>query len=78
MTVNLHALADAAQNLDPADRLALASLLIDSVEEVADPDWEGLWTREIRQRSAAADARHVRGAPWSEVRARLLCDISNL
>jgi putative addiction module component (TIGR02574 family) len=77
MSVDLHALAGAALSLDPADRLSLASLLIDSVEESADPDWEAAWTQELKRRSAAADGRAVRGAPWDEVRARLLRDLSS-
>jgi hypothetical protein len=40
MRLPLHVLSDAALTLDPADRIALASLLIDSVEDAADPDWE--------------------------------------
>jgi hypothetical protein len=34
--------------------------------------WTEAWTAELRRRTAAADEREVRGAPWSEVRARLL------
>ena len=77
MSLDLHALADAALNLDPADRLALASLLIDSVEDPSDAGWEATWTEELQRRSAAADSRKVRGAPWPEVRARLLHDLSS-
>jgi putative addiction module component (TIGR02574 family) len=77
MSVDLHALAGAVLELDPADRLALATLLIDSVEDAADPGWEASWTEELRRRSAAADARTGRGAPWAEVRARLLRDLSS-
>ena len=47
MSLDLHALADAALNLDPADRLALASLLIDSVEDPSDAGWEATWTEEL-------------------------------
>lgn len=77
MSLDLHALTDAALNLDPADRLALATLLIDSVEEPADADWEASWTEELRRRTKAADERAVRGASWAEVRARLLRDLTH-
>ena len=76
MSIDLHALTDVALTLDPADRLALATLLIDSVEDPADADWETSWTDELHRRSAAADARPVRGVPWVEVRARLLGDLA--
>ena len=77
MSLDLHALADAALTLDPADRLALASLLIDSVEDPTDPGWEASWTDELHRRTAAADVREVRGAPWPDVRARLLRDLAS-
>jgi putative addiction module component (TIGR02574 family) len=77
MSLDLHALTDAALTLDPGDRLALASLLIDSVEDPADPGWEASWTEELVRRTTAANARAVRGAPWSDVRARLLRDLAN-
>jgi hypothetical protein len=76
MVLNLHVLTDAALELDPADRLELASALIDSVEGVIDPSWEPAWTDELRRRSEAADARAVRGAPWAELRSRLLREIA--
>ena len=77
MSLDLHALTDAALTLDPADRLALATLLIDSVEDPADADWETSWTEELQRRSAAADERAVRGASWADVRARLLRDLAS-
>jgi putative addiction module component (TIGR02574 family) len=76
MGLDLHALATAALSLEPADRLALASVLMDSVDDAPDPEWSHAWTDELRRRSAAADARSVRGAPWSEVRERLLRQLS--
>jgi putative addiction module component (TIGR02574 family) len=72
MSIDLHVLTDAALALDPAERLALASTLIDSVEDPVDLDWESSWTVELERRSAEADGREVRGSPWHEVRARLL------
>jgi hypothetical protein len=63
MSRDLHVLARAVLDLDPAERLA--------------PGWEAAWTRELARRSTAADGRVVRGAPWVDVRARLLRDLSS-
>jgi hypothetical protein len=72
----LHQLTDEALALDPADRLRLASELIDSVEGPVDPTWADRWTTELRRRSAAADQREAqgqaRGSDWAEVKERLL------
>jgi len=58
-----------ALHLPAEDRLALASELIDSVEEPADPEWERAWLEELRARKE----RGLQGArPWSEVRASIL------
>ena len=76
MSTELHDLSEVVLSLDPADRLALANLLIDSVEEKPDSDWAKVWTDELRRRTAAADSREVRGRPWSEIRARLLRDLA--
>jgi putative addiction module component (TIGR02574 family) len=72
----LHALATQALALDPADRLRLATELIDSVEGPPDARWTEVWKSELRRRSEAADGRDVRGPDWSEVRARLLQDLA--
>ncbi len=72
----LHTLTTEALALDPADRLRLATELIDSVEGEADPTWSERWTGELQRRSADADAREARGEPrgstWSDVKKRLL------
>lgn len=76
MSKPLHALTAEALALDPADRLRLATELIDSVEGEADPAWSERWATEIQRRSADADAREAHGEPrgstWSEVKKRLL------
>jgi hypothetical protein len=72
--------AEDALALDPADRLRLASELIDSVEGPPDPDWATAWAAELRHRSTGADEREARGLPrgseWSDVRARLLLELT--
>jgi putative addiction module component (TIGR02574 family) len=65
-----------AMALDPADRLRLASDLLDSVEEHSDDGWAEAWSQELDRRMAEADKREAQGQPrgsdWSEVHARLL------
>ncbi len=69
MSGSVHSLALQALELDPGERLELAAELIDSVEGPEDPE-----------RAAAADQREAggepRGAPWSEVRARLVSELA--
>jgi hypothetical protein len=72
--------ANDALALDPGDRLRLAAELIDSVEGPPDPAWAEMWTNELRRRSAEADDREARGLPrgsdWSDVRTRLLLELT--
>lgn len=80
MAQPLHVVTAEALELDPADRLRLASELIDSVEGPADSAWSDAWTAEIQRRTARADEREARGgargSEWSEVRERLLADLA--
>lgn len=76
MSTELHSLTDSALRLDPDERLALADVLIDSIDGPADPGWTEAWTDELHRRSAAADAREVRGSAWADVCARLLRDLA--
>ncbi len=80
MVPRFSSVANDALALDPADRLRLASELIDSVEGPPDPDWAAAWTNELQRRSAGADDREAQGLPrgsdWSDVRARLLLELT--
>lgn len=80
MSGSVHALALQALDLEPGDRLQLAAELIDSVDGPADPEWAAAWTEELLRRTAAADEREARGqprgAPWSEVRTRLVAELA--
>lgn len=69
MSSTYHQVTTLALQLPAEDRLALASELIDSVEEPADPEWERAWLEELhaRRKNGLGDAR-----PWSEVRAEIL------
>jgi len=80
MTKPLHTVALEALALDPADRLRLATELIDSVEGPPDSEWAEAWSAELGRRTAAAEARQARGEPrggtWEDVRTRILAEFS--
>jgi len=63
----------AALQLPEAERLELASHLIASVEGPAEPDWEDAWIDEIGEREKSTRGP---GAPWVEVRGRVLDRLS--
>ena len=73
MSQPLHVVTAEAMALDPADRLRLASELIDSVEGPADPEWDEAWLAETRARRERGTADAV---PWSEARDRVLRRLS--
>ena len=56
-----------AMDLSPRERLALASLLIESADEASDPDAEMAWDSEIRDRIRIIDEGRVIGIPYAEV-----------
>jgi len=80
MASSVTALSIQALELEPGERLQLAAELIDSVEGPEDPEWASAWAEELGRRTADADAREARGeprgAPWTEVRQRLLSQLS--
>jgi putative addiction module component (TIGR02574 family) len=74
MVRSLHQLAQEALKLSAADRLALATELIDSVDGGGDPEWEEAWLKELSARRARGSA----GArPWNEVRKEILERLAN-
>ncbi len=72
VSLSFHELAIGALALDAADRLRLASELIDSVEGPEDPGWSQAWASELDRRVADAERSGERGRPWNEVRSDLL------
>jgi putative addiction module component (TIGR02574 family) len=56
-----------ALNLPTRQKLALAELLIESVDSTADPEAEGAWESEIEARIRAIDEGKVAGIPFAEV-----------
>ena len=73
MSQPLHVVTTEAMALDPADRLRLASELIDSVDGPADAEWDEAWLTEIQARRQRGT---VDAIPWSEARARVLRRLS--
>lgn len=67
---------DEAMRLSPAQRAALASSLIESLEgKRVDAGAEAAWAREIARRIAEIEAGKVKLVPWSQVRRRVLARI---
>ncbi len=74
MVRSLHQLAQEALKLSAEDRLALATELIESIEDGSDPEWEKAWLEELSARRARGSA----GArPWSEVRKDIMERLAN-
>ena len=57
--------------LPERDRATLASLLIEKLDLVSEPDVEAAWSEEIERRLAEIDASTVELIPWEDVRAEL-------
>jgi hypothetical protein len=60
-----------ALQLEQQARVALAKLLIDSLDPTTERDVEGVWMRERDRRTHELDARKAETIPWQTVRARL-------
>lgn len=64
-------LLDAALQLSPEERAALAGELIQSLDTEVDADAEAAWSSEIHARLARVDAGLAKTIPWSEARRRI-------
>ena len=64
-------LLDAALQLSPEERAALAGELIQSLDTEVDADAEAAWSAEIHARLARVDAGLAKIIPWSEARRRI-------
>jgi len=60
-----------AMDLPLRQRLALADLLIESADEIVDPDAEAAWDAEIRDRIRAIDEGRVTGIAYEDVMRKL-------
>jgi putative addiction module component (TIGR02574 family) len=61
--------------LPPDKRLALATELLNSVEERQDERWEREWLAELDRRSAAIDRGEDKLEDWETVKARLRAEL---
>ena len=73
MQADVRALIEAALKLPPEARGAIASRLLDSLQDdEMDPDVEAAWDAEIARRIEQLDSGEVKTIPWSEARQRIL------
>lgn len=63
----LEEITKAAMDLPPRQRLALASLLLESADAASGPDAEAAWDSEIRDRIRAIGEGRVTGAAYEDV-----------
>jgi putative addiction module component (TIGR02574 family) len=61
--------------LPPDERMALATELLNSVEEPEDERWTKAWLAELDRRSAAIDRGEDRLEDWESVKARLRAEL---
>jgi len=71
MKENIDDILKQALRLPPEARAALAGSLIDSLDELVDPDAESAWEAEIAARIREIDEGKVTLIPWAEARARI-------
>lgn len=63
----LEELTKDAMDLPPRQRLALAGFLLESADSAVDPEAEGAWDSEIRDRLRAVDGGRVIGIAYADV-----------
>jgi putative addiction module component (TIGR02574 family) len=71
MTRSTRELFEEAMRLDPAERAALAGLLIESLEPESEEGVEQAWMAEIERRMVELDSGTAQTIPWDELRVRL-------
>jgi len=71
MSITKNDVFERAMNLDEADRVTLAGLLLSPINDIRDDGWEAAWEAEIRRRAAELDAGSVASIPWEEIRERI-------
>ena len=71
MTKGTEAVLAEALRLDQAERAALASELLASLDGPEDPDAQEAWEVEIKRRVEAIDAGTVKLEPWDRLRRRI-------
>jgi len=61
-----------ALRLPADDRLALATEILDSVEDHEDPKWAAAWAAELDRRVNELDAGTAKTIPWEQVKSEML------
>jgi putative addiction module component (TIGR02574 family) len=69
--IDVKDLLQRAMQLPPEARAALAGSLLESLDDVVDPDAEAAWAAEIERRVEQIDSGAVKLEPWSEVRNKI-------
>jgi putative addiction module component (TIGR02574 family) len=64
-------LFDEAMTLEPKERMALTSLLIESFDLGTDEGTDPAWVTEIERRMIELDSGTTQPVPWDELRNRL-------
>ncbi len=64
-------LLEAALQLSPEDRAALAGSLLDSLDSTVDADADAAWEIEVARRIQDLDQAKTRTIPWGEVRRKI-------
>ena len=72
MTPDPSKLLEEALKLSPEARAALASSLLESLDEAVDEGAEAAWAEEIGKRIRELDSGAVTAVPWSEARRMIL------
>ena len=73
---NAAELLQRALGLPAEDRLALATELLNNVEEPEDDEWSDAWARELDRRSAAVERGEETLEDWPSVEARIRAELS--
>lgn len=71
MTNHFARLAEDARSLAPAEKAALARVLIEDLDETHDADADSAWRQEVAQRVAEYRADHTIALPGPESIARI-------
>jgi putative addiction module component (TIGR02574 family) len=72
MTPDPSKLLEEALKLSPEARAALATSLLESLDEAVDEGAEAAWAEEIAKRIRELDSGAVTPVPWSEARRMIL------
>lgn len=68
MNTAIQELLDTALRLPENDRADLAASLIESLDQLSDPDAQTAWAEEVRRRLADLDNGLVKAISWDEAR----------